>query len=69
MAVDVLSALLWTADLTPAIGPAPLSELQIVDVRLRGDELCFWLIRQQRALSEVCVRSDSGALQSARVVF
>jgi hypothetical protein len=68
--LDQPSALLWTTDLSPAVGPDALTELQLLDVRRADDgALCLWMLRQQLSLSEVCLDADTGALRSAQVVF
>lgn len=67
--VDAPEAALWTTDLTPAIGPEPLREVRVFHPELRGESLCFWLLRERRSLSEVCLAAADGALRSAQVVF
>jgi hypothetical protein len=59
----------WTADLGPALGAFGAERYAVYAPDVRGDALCFWLVRAQRSLSEVCVARADGELRSARVVF
>lgn len=60
---------LFSVDLTPAVGGVPSEKVELLDPRWLGDKLCLWLVRDRRALSEVCVKPRDGELLSARVIL
>jgi hypothetical protein len=62
---------LWTVDLGDALGPSWMTpRYRVADPQVRSsDQVCFWLIRAEESLSEVCVDMATGALRSAKVLF
>jgi hypothetical protein len=60
---------LWTTDLEPALGWWGTERYEIFSPKVRGSELCLWLVRERLSLSEVCVGVERGELRSAAVVF